>query len=229
MENASVKKVSYSELLSHVSSKTELYNVLAVKGKLTLLVMTKLGLGQIVLPPLRYCSLRFLKDILKGRKKYLQNFELQTINVPRYSELTMKRVLNEIKVHTSLLEYLPDASELNEKTVERSYLFNLVNTLDGTYFPALIDELEKLKEAGGKKQEFVEIDHKLHSLLESVYTKSRRASSQRSLGVLKVNATQRKAPIVRKTQLREFQTKLDPASTVDDRPRDYLQMMSQVN
>jgi len=111
----------------------------------------------------------------------------------------MKRVLDEIKGHTTLLEYLPDSSDLNEKTVERSYLFNLVNTLDGTYFPALIDELEKLKEVGGKKQEFVEIDPKLHSLLESVYTKSRRASSQRSLGVLKVNATQRKAPIVRKT------------------------------
>ena len=33
VEHSNVKKVSYSELLSHVSSKAELYNALAIKGK----------------------------------------------------------------------------------------------------------------------------------------------------------------------------------------------------
>ena len=129
---------------------------------------------------------------------------------------------------TRLLEYLPDQTEMNEKSVQRSYLFNIVNTLDSTYFPQLIDEVEHLNASGGAKKEFVEVDSKLQKLLESVYSKAKSSGGKRALGILKVNASKRKAPIARKSGLTQFKTELDPASHVDDRPRDYIELLNLV-
>jgi len=158
------------------------------------------------LPPERYCSLTFMKQILAGKKKYFQNFEIQPVTVPRYAAITMSLVLSKVKAKSRILEYLPDASELREKTVQRNYLFTLINTLDAAYFPNLIDEVEKLRESGGAKQEFVEVDAKILKLVESVYARARTAGGKRALGILKASAIKRKAPSPRKSRLTNFKT-----------------------
>jgi len=95
---------------------------------------------------------------------------------------------------------------MNEKTVQRTYLFTLINTLDATYFPDLIDEVEMLNQTGRGKKEFVEVDEKLLKLLESVTSKAKSINGKRALGILKVNKSKRKAPSARKSRLRDFKT-----------------------
>ena len=83
-----------------MKSKLDLFNILAKEG-------------QIYLPPLEYCSMDFLKQIMSGKKRYLKNEDICMVNVPRFSELSAKNIYERIRGISFFMNYLPSDNNQN--------------------------------------------------------------------------------------------------------------------
>ena len=53
----------------------------------------------------------FLKEILAGKKKYFVLAQVSHINVPICPELTVERVIKQVKKHPEMMEYLPNVPD----------------------------------------------------------------------------------------------------------------------
>ena len=100
-------------------------------------------LGQLFLPPRRLCSIRFLRDILVGNKKYFHTHEMALVNITRLPDLTVKNVLEKVYDVPEVRIYLPDFDSEPEKRIARDFLFSIVHKLDGTFFRRVVSELEE--------------------------------------------------------------------------------------
>ena len=54
--------------------------------------------------------------------------------VPKVGSITVGRVMEAIKDVPEILAYLPDLEGLKPKHMNRQYLFDIVNTLEPSYF-----------------------------------------------------------------------------------------------
>ena len=62
--------------------------------------------------------------------------------MPYYKELSVEKVL-EIAYKSELVRrYLPDQADVNAKRFKRDYLFNLLNTIDKSFFDKAVNEVE---------------------------------------------------------------------------------------
>ena len=84
--------------------------------------------------------MKFLSDIISGKKKYFLYHEIVDIKVPLCSELTVESIFNKVKNHKEIMMYLPDMPE--DHYIERDFLFTIVNTCDRLYFKEALAELE---------------------------------------------------------------------------------------
>ena len=66
-------RVVAGDLRQFVKEKNDLYTILGIEG-------------QFHLSPYDECSLEFLRDVLKRRKKLIRNRYICPVNVPRYKE-----------------------------------------------------------------------------------------------------------------------------------------------
>ena len=93
-------------------------------------------LGQIYLPERRYCTMPFLKAILSGKKKHFLNKDVRRISVPRYKQLSLKKILEHVNTVDSTIScYLPDDIDIEDPQIDREFLFSVVNTVDSGFFP----------------------------------------------------------------------------------------------
>ena len=49
--------------------------------------------GQYFLPPAKFCSLEFMREVLSGKKRVFHRCDVIHYQVPRYRELSIKRIL----------------------------------------------------------------------------------------------------------------------------------------
>ena len=63
----------------------------------------------------------------------------------RYSELSIVRVLKQVMRHKEISQYLPEFKKVTTKSVDREFLFGLVNTIDPFYFPDAMGEIEEYR------------------------------------------------------------------------------------
>ena len=70
--------------------------------------MNNIRAGQLFLPPKRQCSIKFLHEILTGKKKYFRNDEMPVVYVQRLEKLTIKNVLEKVYSNEAVRQYLPD-------------------------------------------------------------------------------------------------------------------------
>ena len=64
-----------------------------------------------------------MKQILAGKKQVFEKREVSMIQAPRFRELKVKNVLENISGLVSVQSFLPD--DLTEKSVERDFLYNV--------------------------------------------------------------------------------------------------------
>ena len=135
-QNAQFRKIGKA-----ISSKDELFYTMAYRA-------------QLALPPQDRCSLEFMGQILKGKKKALKNRQLVPVRVLNRTYITVDKVLKQIKGNPKFMDYLPD----KPKTAGRTFIFNLVNTIEPSYFPNALEEIEHLQIAKSKKakDEYIE-------------------------------------------------------------------------
>ena len=106
--------------------------------------------------------MEFLKDILAGTKKYFLLDEVAKINVPMCPELTVERILKQVKDHKEITRYLPRIDEKGKQYMERDFLFSIVNTIDRRFFKEALAEVNARRLRNqDREQGFVEIDPSL--------------------------------------------------------------------
>jgi len=79
---------------------------------------------------MRNCSMDFIKDILSGKKKYFLRREIFSLKFPTCPELTVKKVMQQVKAHQQIMVYLPDFKDGARNYIDRNFLFCVVNTID---------------------------------------------------------------------------------------------------
>ncbi len=162
-----------------------------------MLSQLKANLGQLYLPRLQDCSMRFISDLLKGKKRAFKQHEVKHILVPVSPWLTVKRVIEMIVKLPSVLIYLPDQDELTSQRIHRDYLFTIVNTLDPEFFPAAMIEIENLKglKIRNDRVQTIEIDEEMLKLLESTKSVFRQTKHRRvCIGSIALGSKKRKRP-----------------------------------
>ena len=92
--------------------------------------------------------MEFIKDILCGKKKYFLQKDIMWLRVPMCPELTVHKVMMQVKEHHQVTAYLPDLPENGKLYVERDFLFAIVNTVDKNYFREALAEIELRRTAG---------------------------------------------------------------------------------
>jgi hypothetical protein len=66
---------------------------------------------QYYLPPFKYVTKDFLRDVLQNKKKLLTMGEIKPINIPNYDELSVKNLFKEVSEDPMLKDYFPDVKE----------------------------------------------------------------------------------------------------------------------
>ena len=92
---------------------------------------------QLYVPPEVYINKDFLKQVLQGLKKLLELSEVRYVNVPLYDELSVKKFYPMFLHDEEVMSYLPDARQDGRKP-DRTYFFNLLNTLKPEYMRNII-------------------------------------------------------------------------------------------
>ena len=106
--------------------------------------------------------MEFLKEILAGTKKYFLLDEVAKINVPFAPELTVERILKQVKDIKEITRYLPRINESGRQYMERDFLFSIVNTIDRKFFKEAVAEVNARRLRNqDQEQGYVEIDPSL--------------------------------------------------------------------
>jgi hypothetical protein len=88
---------------------------------------------------------------LSGAKEVFANHEIRPINVPRFKGLSLKTVYEFARNHPRMQKYLPDMQDDDEPTLDREFLFTVVNTCDGHYFPQQLRRIEAERQEAAEK------------------------------------------------------------------------------
>ena len=90
----------------------------------------------------------FLREVFEGNKNLLALTEVVRINVPKYDELSAKEFWNRFKDDAKVKKYLPDHYAVG-KYPDRTYLFNIINTVHPEYLDKVIRHAQTQRYASG--------------------------------------------------------------------------------
>ena len=72
------------------------------------------------MPPYDACPLTYMLDVLAGRKLALDQSQITHYKVPRFDELSLEALLEEIKDDEEMQKYLPEITAESRKTTKAS-------------------------------------------------------------------------------------------------------------
>ena len=98
LRNKSMKKITKKEMKNICRSKYEIYNLL------------KYGL-KIYMPNYKYCPLEFCKELLNGKKNPTYKAKMNTVDVPKWAELSVVKIYDWAFDNEDLKQFLPDFGE----------------------------------------------------------------------------------------------------------------------
>ena len=76
----------------------------------------------------------FNKDLMRNNKKLIPIGDVKFINVPKMPELGVRKMFEMIDGDNMLREYLPDNFK-KKRTIDRTWLYNVINTIHPGYIP----------------------------------------------------------------------------------------------
>ena len=83
-----------------------------------------------------------IRDILLGKKGVLKLFQVNFVSVPKYDELSVKSLYNNLIKLPGMAQFFPD-SYPKGRVCDRNYLFNVANTVHPDVMKELIDYAHK--------------------------------------------------------------------------------------
>ena len=112
-----------ADLSSKWRSKTELYNLLTLDGKL-------------YLPPPKDCNQKFLRKLMQGDKLYISWKDVEVIKVPQFKGPAVSDILKFAATQINIASYLPEYEYSKEPN--REWVWNLINSLIPDQFTEFI-------------------------------------------------------------------------------------------
>ena len=101
--------------------------------------------GQVYLPQQKFCSLGFIRKMMCGEKKFFYTRDVCIVSVPRFASISVRSVLEKVWDRREIMVYLPDMNNINCKSIDREFLYNIVNTVDRQFFAREVERCEKIK------------------------------------------------------------------------------------
>ena len=117
--------MTVADLSVKFKSKIELYNVLVREGN-------------IYLPPKQDATQKFLREIMMGKKLFVEWSNVKVIKVPQHKGFHVKDLLRYASTKVNIEKYLPDYEYA--KDPNREWLCNIINTLMREEFHKFIQE-----------------------------------------------------------------------------------------
>ena len=144
-----------------------------------------------------------LKDLLSGKKLYMHTFDIRPVSVPRWKDVSINQIFERVKDCEEVMKYIPEFDQEKytaKEYLDRAWFFNIINTIDPSFFPKVIEEIDeqRLIEHRNENPEEHEVTvvQELVDLIEhGVGTMQGRKSA--ALGRLKLGSKKRKAPKTR--------------------------------
>ena len=93
---------------------------------------------QLYVPPQVYINKDFLKQVFKEEKTLFKLSEVSYVNVPLYDELSVRKLYPIHQNDERVMRYLPDPRP-DGRLPDRTYFFNVLNTLKPEYMRNVID------------------------------------------------------------------------------------------
>ena len=93
----------------------------------------------------------FLKDVLSGKKQLLKKSEVDTITVPHYDELSVRRLYPQLMKDANFMQYFPDTYP-KDKGPPRLYFFDVLNTVYPDYLRQIMAHASKERMAADTDQ-----------------------------------------------------------------------------
>jgi hypothetical protein len=114
-----------------------------------------------------------MRDLLKDEKKHLKAHEVIHLDIPNYSEISVKNLYEDAMQDKILKKYLPSKRQAFNKLPERPFFFGILSTLRRQYMTDIIADAHKKRfkpeDGGEKKQEILITDHWLEELKKHPY------------------------------------------------------------
>ena len=82
--------------------------------------------------------MRYLKDILSGERLYFTQKEVKHCNVPRYYQLTLKKLTLYALKHPVMKDYIPFQHDPYDPMLDRKFVITIINTIDPEFFPTRV-------------------------------------------------------------------------------------------
>ena len=123
------------------------------------------------MPPKRYITWPFIKQVLEGKKKLLKQSHIR-INIipPKIRDLTVKKIWNYLKNDLDLLAYFPD--QCLELEPPREFFFSIVSSIRPDIFQQMLQQAEvNFWNKVSSKNEVIAIDHQILDELNSIALK----------------------------------------------------------
>jgi hypothetical protein len=118
-----------------------------------------------------------MRDLLSESKKHLKQNEVNLMEVPFYSEISVKNLYPDAIQDPLLASYLPSKEQLSNKLPERNFFFGVMCTLRRQYMVDIIkqahDNRFKLPEDDPKKKGIVISEAWLQELKKHPYFSSK--------------------------------------------------------
>ena len=89
------------------------------------------------MPKIEDCTHDFYKAILLNEKYLLQTSQIKFINVPRYDELSVSKMLPMIIDQNEVMRFLPNNIN-KQRNIDRVWFMNVINTVIPNWLPNLI-------------------------------------------------------------------------------------------
>ena len=125
-----------SEMVHRFSAKSDFIRYFKEKRKYLFFNHTFVSV-QLYVPPDLMINKDFLRKILTEEKKLLTLNEKKEVNVARFDELSVKQLYPKFKNDASFMAYFPDSLPKG-RLPDRTYFFNVMNTLYPEYTQSLI-------------------------------------------------------------------------------------------
>ena len=78
----------------------------------------------------------FLKEVFSGSKKLMPLNDVRYVNVPLYDELAVVKIWAYMKDDEELMKYFPSKFPRG-RLPDRTYFYNIMNTVQGEYLQSL--------------------------------------------------------------------------------------------
>lgn len=97
------------------------------------------------LPPQDDLNREWYRSLLRGEKQAMPISDVHFINVPKNPELSVKKLIPQIKNNVSIMQYMPNNYD-KKRTISRPFFYNIINTVYPDFLPQLIKHSQEQRQ-----------------------------------------------------------------------------------